>query len=270
MAAEQVSAEMVRSGRPCSMCQVLRLWRLKIQKWHRTDSRIVGHCRSVRAKLLKRVLIPPSLPTNIGQCDLPLKIASLNVGGGLHNLTSTLAHFGRAIDLFCFQEVWQLPTEDLSKELPPGYSVVSKARACDAEHRGGGVAVIFKSSIPVKELRFASDVNPPNDEGEFMCLKVGQGANSVVLWNLYLQPASKDIPDTLLRRMIESHRHSQVIVLGDFNWNALAHGNTSTREKCWRNFFNQFGFTFVNANCGPTFERRNCTSLVFLGLGFRV
>lgn len=55
-------------------------------------------------------------------------------------------------DLLCLSETWQQPGDyiHLNMLTPPGYCYLSKPRSVG---RGGGVAVVYRSNLTVKELR---------------------------------------------------------------------------------------------------------------------
>jgi len=265
--AHQVKMEFVREcpGRCPTFNAVRRAWRNRLHKLRRRDRRIYGHCMSVwtKLKLLKwknegdhPAQIPATMPRS-SMC-----IRSLNVGGGYHNILSTLAQCDKDTDIFCFQETWHLPSESLANEVPHGWKVFTKAReGCVEGTRGGGLAIFIKKHFLAKPTQFRQDDLPDADEGEFMCLKVGSKNRTFFVWNLYIPHSARDTAPLLSRRIIESSKRSPIIVIGDFNWNWMDNPR-SPRGNVWMNIAAHVPLRMVNDNLGPTFSRFACESLI--------
>lgn len=265
--AHQVKMEFVREcpGRCPTFNAVRQAWRNRLHKLRRRDRRIYGHCMSVlaRLKLLKwknEDNHPAQIPATMPRSSICIR--SLNVGGGYHNILSTLAQCDKDTDIFCFQETWHLPSESLTNEVPHGWKVFTKAReGCVEGARGGGLAIFIKKHLLAKPTQFRQDDLPDADEGEFMCLKVGSKNRTFFVWNLYIPQSARDTVPLLSRRIIESSKRSPIIVIGDFNWNWMDNPR-SPRGNAWTNIAAHVPLRMVNDNLGPTFSRFACESLI--------
>ena len=243
-----------------SMNDILKVWRRICRRRHRKDLRIVGHCRQIQSTLNAMLLKEQN--RNGGEVkDLMIRIGSLNVGGGMHNVYSALSHVSGTLDVVCLQETWHLPTENILRDTPPGFKMLAKARETGSGNRGGGLVIVCRKDLAIKEWKFDPDEIPAAHEGEFLCARVGHGRNAIVLWNIYIPPSRICHADSLMQRIADTHRRHKTIVVGDFNWDASS-PIPDARGMRWSNFFSGLKFSMENLKLGPTFLRKDYSSLL--------
>lgn len=246
---------------------ILREWRGRMKKWKRKDARIFGHCKTLLGKLrsLNWNKRTPSERTSGQQRSVFLRIASLNIGGGLNNVSSVVAQYSKDVDIFCFQETWHLPSVRSVSDIPPGWKVFLKARDCDEMHRGGGLCIIARGSIQVKVLNRNIHGEHSDEDGESLGVRICFGSLSCVVWNVYLPREAYHAAPHLVSNIVKSGKENPVVLVGDFNWNALALNagpDTLARKKTWYRLAEKMRLTFVNKSLGPTFSREGTSSLL--------
>lgn len=96
---------------------------------------------------------PSRLSASASTSNQNFNIAHLNARS-ITNKTSLINDLilDKKWNLFCISETWQQPGEciHLNMLTPPGYCYISKPRLVG---RGGGLAVVYRSDLSVKELR---------------------------------------------------------------------------------------------------------------------
>eukprot|EP01028_Stygiella_incarcerata_P005231 TRINITY_DN2224_c0_g1_i1.p1 TRINITY_DN2224_c0_g1~~TRINITY_DN2224_c0_g1_i1.p1 ORF type:complete len:872 (+),score=67.45 TRINITY_DN2224_c0_g1_i1:186-2801(+) len=255
-------------GKRCpTLREVLKTWRCRLRKWRRRDSRIFGHCKSLWHALKKlnwnchNTKVPPSPQPNYTS-DTSIMVKSLNIGGGAHNILSSLVQMDSETDIFCFQETWELPGESLSSSAPPGWRAFSVPRAsCVEGSRGGGLAVFMKQHVSAKLIPSRLDEPLGTQNEEFMCIKVGRGTKSFILWNIYIPPSSICEAPSLMKRIAESSKRFPIVLVGDFNWNWLRDPPTG-RGTVWMDLGKNLSLRMINGDLGPTFSRMGSESLI--------
>lgn len=133
---------------------------------------------------------------------------------------------------------------------------------CDRDLHGGGIAVYVDSSIPTIRLRSPNELGIGQKDLEVLSLKIGQGANSIILVSVYIPRQSAPAIDTLIRYVNSSFRrhHHRLVICGDFNADLLQH---STAHSSILNLLATIdGIQTVQA---PTFKDRSLLDLMILG-----
>jgi len=125
------------------------------------------------------------------------------------------------IDIFAITETWLKDKDDhiLMDITPKGYSNINVPRP--RKNKGGGLALIYKSSIKVKH-----NINVTTYKTfELLQCDIGEGSNTIKMLLIYKPPSSTDYPIPFNEFLDDfndaitsaSLSHERIITLGDFN-----------------------------------------------------
>lgn len=118
----------------------------------------------------------------------------------------------RNMDILCLSETWQQPGDCIHLNMlsPPGYSYISKSRLTG---RGGGLAVVYRSDLTVKELAFFSV-----SSFEYIAVKI-MSTPPLMLLLVYRPPKPNASFLSELNELLTvvSCKCQTFIMLGDFN-----------------------------------------------------
>ncbi|KAL0152078.1 hypothetical protein M9458_052632, partial [Cirrhinus mrigala] len=116
------------------------------------------------------------------------------------------------LDFLLLTETWQIPNDYFHLNLltPSGYSYLAKPRLTS---RGGGLAAVYRSNIPVKTIDFHA-----TSTFEYLVLKIS-GTFPMIAILLYRPPKSMSNFFTELHELLTltCAMSSSVILFGDFN-----------------------------------------------------
>ena len=123
--------------------------------------------------------------------------------------------------ILCLTETWLDSTSPLTAYVPEGYKIIRRDRSDQykqkyGKNNGGGIAIIYKENIPVKELNIESDTD------ETLWVQVKAKTN-FILGTIYRASYTdllneKENGSTLEAQLTEaSYKNNNLIVVGDFN-----------------------------------------------------
>lgn len=121
---------------------------------------------------------------------IPLNLMSLNCRS-VKNKTLSISDFiaSQDIDILALTETWlgtNIDNQVLAELVPPGYDIIQSSRQ---ERRGGGVGVLFKKSLNVKQL--ASSKDDAFTHFEHLTCSICPGDVQIRLCIIYRPPPSK-------------------------------------------------------------------------------
>lgn len=249
--------------------EVIAVWKKRVRKSNKDDRRMCGHCKTMLGVLRKLSWTKKKVSVARDVCDkltCSIRFCSLNIGGGHGNMLAALSQIEDETDVVCFQETWHLPNENISRLVPSGWKVFSKARQCSEGHRGGGVCTAIRSSFQAKILKDREDASETDDEGDSLCVRITCGPICCTVWNVYTPSDASDKAPLMTSRITDGARDGFIVLLGDFNWNALLVDHPlarwRARRETWTTLGDNLKLNFVNKEFGATFSREGLDSLL--------
>ncbi|XP_048113303.1 uncharacterized protein LOC125303548 [Alosa alosa] len=156
---------------------------------------------------------PPRLPPPASSSHQNFNIGNLNARS-ITNKTALINDLiiDKKFDLFCLSETWQQPGDCINLNLltPSGYCYLSKPRSVG---RGGGLAVVYRSDLTIKELRPFEGTS-----FEYIAVKVVSTLPLLLLLIYRLpKPSAHFLSEFNEFLTVLSSLSSAMIMLGDFN-----------------------------------------------------
>lgn len=180
--------------------------------------------RNTKPSVLHANLIRPTMVT-YSKTVVPLNLISLNCRS-VKNKALSISDFitSKDIDILALTETWlgtNIDNQVLAELIPPGYDIILNSRQ---ERRGGGVGVLFKKNLNVRQL--ASSQDDVFTHFEHLSCSVCAGDVQIRLCIIYRPPPSKrnGFRNTLFFEEWSNYLDHQVvipqeiIITGDLNF----------------------------------------------------
>ncbi|CAF4482171.1 unnamed protein product [Rotaria sp. Silwood2] len=132
-------------------------------------------------------------------------------------------HLLHKTDLICLAETWLKDDNRLDHLQIIGYNFIHKTRACSfvSNHslhsqKGGGVAIYFRETIPIKK-------NDSYAHENLECITVEIGKNKIVIIVCYRSPQQdkKEFIVNLIQYLKKINIDKNILLIGDFNEDSL-------------------------------------------------